>query len=752
MVGIVAFYLRVSDVENPVELRERINGARGNAPTTIFVENRRGALLPINVALFALGGRIWITRDGSIHIGDVTLKAGSNVPRISGKGVSEGPFSYFGSKRSVAGLPMYRSVLFRSIDDGVDMVLNGLKDGTLEYYLKIEPGVSPEKVIFTVKGARIRKTSEGGLHVVKNGKLILSMHPPRAYQGSREVDVEFVVHSDSTFGFRVGSYDKRFPLVIDPTAIIASPLEDKVTDIHVDPDGNVYVTGWTVDYFNFVPSNTFGSPTRSVRSAFVVKLSPDLSTVLAAAIVAGSDQDYGWAVRTDANGNVYLGGSTKSTDFAPTRVVFGTSGSGKYQWFIAKLTPDLSSHVRTVLISGSDHDLFRDFEIRNDGTIYATGYTYNYADFAPSRNVFGTCASIEGVVVKLDTSLSSFGQAAVVCGDISEGFYGLTLFGSDVLLAGISNSYYYAPTRYIYGSIGNWNAVVTRLSGDLSTHVASAVITSYDYDAVYEVKVGSDGNPIVVGITLAGDNVSTSRNVIGTTGGFDIFLTKLSPDLSSHISTLVIASPDTEVVYLKTSHMKGDTLMVLINTQNASDLAGTDCVPCNISSGGGPWDAVVVGVTTDLSTCVGKSTFTASGDEGAYVLTARGENLLAGGPLISYTLSEYPSPQYEHGYSGDIDGYVISGRPRCLVNVDEYPGTSEPPMVITKVGEISISLPHPSYVGYDLISPDGRVVQRVSVGYLQSGKYSWIVNAPSGIYMVRIRIGEKVYSGKVVIR
>jgi len=111
---------------------------------------------------------------------------------------------------------MYRSVLFRSIDDGVDMVLNGLKDGTLEYYLKVEPGASPEKVMFTVKGAKIRKTSEGGLHIVKNGKLILSMHPPKAYQGSREVDVEFVVHSDNTFGFRVGPYDKRFTLVIDP--------------------------------------------------------------------------------------------------------------------------------------------------------------------------------------------------------------------------------------------------------------------------------------------------------------------------------------------------------------------------------------------------------------------------------------------------------------------------------------------------------------------------------------------------------
>lgn len=751
MISIVASYLHIGDIENPVELREEMSNVQGNAAAIVFVENRGNSLFPRNVILFALGGHIWIARDGSIHIGDVSLKAGKKIPTISGKDATEGSFSYFSGSKNVSGLPMYKSVLFRSIDEGTDLILNGLKNGTLEYYLKIKPGSSPEKVIFSVKGARIRRTSDG-LYIIKNGRIILKMRSPKAYQGSREIGAEFVVYSDTAFGFRVSSYDKRFPLIIDPTAIIASPLEDKVTDIHVASDGNIYVTGWTVDYFNFIPSNIFGSPDRDVRSAFVVKLTPDLSTVLAAAIVAGSDQDYGWAVRTDANGNVYVGGSTKSPDFAPTRVVFGTSGSDKYQWFITKLTPDLSNHIKTVLISGSDHDLFRDFEIRDDGIIYATGYTYNYADFAPSRNTLGTCAGIEGVVVKLDTSLASFGQAAVVCGDNSEGFYGLTLYGSDVLVAGISDSYYYAPTRYVYGNTGNWNAVVTRLSGDLSTHVASAVITSYDYDAAYEVKVGSDGNPIVVGMTLNGNSISTSRNVMGTLGGFDVFLTKLSPDLSSHISTLVIASPDTEVVYLKTSHMKGDTLLILVNTQNAPSLGGTECVPCDISSGGGPWDAAVVGVTTDLSTCVGKSTFTASGDEGAYVLTSKGANLLAGGPIASYALSDYPSPQYEHGYAGDIDGYIISGRPQCLVSVDEDPDASGHPMVITKVGKISVLLYHPSYVGYDLISPDGRTVQRVSVGYLHRGKYTWSVNAPPGIYIVRVRIGEKVYREKIVIR
>ncbi|NPB03758.1 MAG: hypothetical protein GXO39_05020 [Thermotogae bacterium] len=61
----------------------------------------------------------------------------------------------------------------------------------------------------------------------------------------------------------------------------------------------------------------------------------------------------------DANGYVYVGGSTQSSDFAPSRTIYGTTTTDKYQWFVTKLSSDLSSHVRTVIISGANHDIFR---------------------------------------------------------------------------------------------------------------------------------------------------------------------------------------------------------------------------------------------------------------------------------------------------------------------------------------------------------------------------------------------------------
>ncbi len=167
--------------------------------------------------------------------------------------------------------------------------------------------------------------------------------------------------------------------------------------------------------------------------------------------------------------------------------------------------------------------------------------------------------------------------------------------------------------------------------------------------------------------------------------------------------------------------------------------------------GGGPWDAVVVGVTMDLTSCVGRSIFTASGDEGAYALTVRDANVYAAGPLTSYTLSEYPAPQYEYGFSGDIDSYVILGRPQCLVGISERPSrVGEPDVVITADG-ITFTLRHPAYVGYDVIAADGRIVDRRPLGYLLPGRYSYPVTLRvPGAYVIKVRIGKRTEVGKVI--
>jgi len=59
-------------------------------------------------------------------------------------------------------------------------------------------------------------------------------------------------------------------------------------------------------------------------------------------------------------------------------------------------------------------------------------------------------------------------------------------------------------------------------------------------------------------------------------------------------------------------------------------------------------------------------------------------------------------------------------------------------------GVLTVSLPNPSYVGYDLYSADGRLVKRVSLGYLPAGRYEYELKLPKGVYLLKVRVGNRV--------
>ena len=67
-------------------------------------------------------------------------------------------------------------------------------------------------------------------------------------------------------------------------------------------------------------------------------------------------------------------------------------------------------------------------------------------------------------------------------------------------------------------------------------------------------------------------------------------------------------------------------------------------------------------------------------------------------------------------------------------------------------GDILLSLERDAYVGMDIYDPSGRLVRRLSIGYLPAGKYRVSLHLPSGSYIVHVRVGERVMVNKLVIR
>ena len=150
-------------------------------------------------------------------------------------------------RRWRTGVPTYREVVYRRVWPGIDVALYGATTRP-EYDLRVAPGADPRAARLAFAGGRVRIARDGSLRVGPLRQLA-----PTAYQWRRgrrvAVASRYVRHADGTIGVRVGRYDRRRALVIDPVLAYSTYLggsgTDQGTAIAVDGAGSAYVTGQT---------------------------------------------------------------------------------------------------------------------------------------------------------------------------------------------------------------------------------------------------------------------------------------------------------------------------------------------------------------------------------------------------------------------------------------------------------------------------------------------------------------------------
>ena len=107
--------------------------------------------------------------------------------------------------------------------------------------------------------------------------------------------------------------------------------------IALDSKGNVYVTGRTFspDFPGVGPGSV--DSTYVDTEAFVAKLDSNLSSILAATFLGGNYIDDGRAIALDSKGNIYVAGSTVSSDFPGVGAGSADSTNFSGEAFVAKL-------------------------------------------------------------------------------------------------------------------------------------------------------------------------------------------------------------------------------------------------------------------------------------------------------------------------------------------------------------------------------------------------------------------------------
>ena len=137
----------------------------------------------------------------------------------------------------------------------------------------------------------------------------------------RIVESRFVLAEDDEVRFEVDAYDPRRPLVIDPVISYSTFIGgtggaygDQAYGVTVDAQENIYVTGKTA-------STTFpvqGQP--ASLDAFVLKMAPDGSLVYVT-VISGNGSDSGEGIAVDGQGQVAITGFTDSTNFPTVNAI-----------------------------------------------------------------------------------------------------------------------------------------------------------------------------------------------------------------------------------------------------------------------------------------------------------------------------------------------------------------------------------------------------------------------------------------------
>jgi hypothetical protein len=178
---------------------------------------------------------------------------------------------------------------------------------------------------------------------------VLNAHTPNYLtpSGSRNV----LENELSDIGFRVGSYDVRRPLIIDPVFTFSTYLDgtglDEVAAVTTDSSGNIYLTG-TTGPTNFPTQGSeqshlgcTPSGSSNCQNAFITKLDPTGKRLMYSTYLGGSALDFGAAIAVDTNGNAILGGVSTSMDFPHAGSVPSVScQTNNCCYFVASLKPD----------------------------------------------------------------------------------------------------------------------------------------------------------------------------------------------------------------------------------------------------------------------------------------------------------------------------------------------------------------------------------------------------------------------------
>lgn len=442
---------------------------------------------------------------------------------------------------------------YHDIYPGVNVIYRIL-EGTLKYDFVVAAGKDAAVIrqnYSAIDGLRI----DDGQLVIQTSAGDQKEFIPLAYQetpeGRKIVPCEYRLSGTVVSFHFPNGYDKTKELVIDPQ-LIASTNSGSTATIYghtatYDNNGNIFVGG-----NGFSPGGLPVTP-GAYQTTFaggnemtINKYNPNGTQLIFSTYLGGSDFDVPHSMITDSDNELYVLGTSQSSNFPVTAGAAQPSSGGSTDITVSHFSASGGALLGSTYIGGSGADgvnyiysnygdMYRgEINLADNGDILVASFAQS-ADFPTTSSAWQSAfgGDQDGVVIRLNNALTGFEFASFVGGAGNDACFGvLEAPDGTVCVSGAvgSNLFNFSGTPAVSAySSPEYEAFVIRMEANGQTIVNGTYTGNYGNSEAFFVQLNSD-NHVLIAVQTVNGIPSTPDQYQGQ--GNQMSIIQFSPDMS----------------------------------------------------------------------------------------------------------------------------------------------------------------------------------------------------------------------------
>jgi len=614
---------------------------------------------------------------------------------------------YFGNDRSKwrPAVPNYGKVQVRELYRGIDLAYYG-NGGELEYDLIVNPGADPQRIRLRLDGTGLDGPGlqDKAVYLNRHGDLVagLIQKHPVAYQIDadgvrRSVRSGYRKNADGSYGFQLGAYDRSRALVIDPTLKVAQYFAGSYQDIAYgighDAKGLVYIAGTTESTDLPLVGSSYQTTEGGGIDLFLAVVNPALSPssqVIYVTYIGGTQDDIFGAMTVGPAGDVYITGSTASSNFPLANAAQSTiaGSTGGVDAFVLQLSPSQSLYYST-FFGGSGLDKGTAIIVGSNGSIWIAGNTQSN-DLPHTGGFQGSLIGTQNMFIAVFDATQS-GSATEHYSIYIGGTHWDEAYGIAVALDGTfwvaggtySPDIWRTGTAYQYNYGGDGDAYIAHIDPGTNKLLYASFLGGSGIDEATSLVLDPSGRIILSGYTLSANFPVTSTAFQTKYGGdTDAFISILDTAKNQLVYSTYFGGPDPDAAMDLKEDSSG--VLYLCGYTQSSGLPSTS--NALQAAYDGSIDAFGLKLDPSKAGAAGIDYFSYLGSDGLQVAYGvdfdSSGNMYLAGYSSSNILSRIGGPQ-RTTVIGNVDAFVVGFSP----------GSSTPATTTSSIAERRRRLP-----------------------------------------------------------